>query len=419
MGSESQPAWAANERFEALWFLSASDILAASMRGDDQIVRLGPRGRWVRRLLCSARRFQLDGALIIMIGLVAAFQWWLTAGRKREIFLQGPFRIFVGFGAGIEDQLWRDYAKESELPAVRMDQTKPRSFGALGRPSLRDVLREVFHQGRIASQYLSQAPIAEVQTRGSDFRAFAAMRLGQYAFNRAWWRHLSREGEPQVRFISADIPAFAAIDVGLRQVEYCQHGLLRRSLLMPRFSRMLLLTEDEADFYRMCIPGAEIRVVQHRAIRRQPVNVLLIASVYDCPGRSKSDDLSALSDLIEWAERNALKVVVRRHPREFDGFWELHFPSVSIDSGGDDIGEAIARLRPQFLVTWFSTAIFDAYLHGVKTITLCAPLDPNVQDLILDMGRYCVFWSEGREFLERVVLEQDAEFEVDPDGVEG
>lgn len=419
MGNGAQPRSAANESFDGHWFLSASDIIASTLRGDERSVRFGPRGRWIRRMVCGARRLQLDDALVIAIGLIGAIQWWIAAGRQREKFPKTAFRVFVGFGAGIEDKLWCDYKNESALPAIRLDQTKPRSYGALGRPSLRDVFKEVFHQGRRATRYFKQVAHAEVQERELDFRTFAAMRLGQYAFNKSWWQHVSVDGEPQVRLISADMAAFAAIDAGLKCVEYSQHGLLRRSLLMPRFSRMLMLTEDEADFYRVCLPGADIRVVQHHASCPQPANVLLIASVYDYSGHSKFDDLSALLDLVEWAADNDLKVIVRRHPREMEGFWEAHFPSISIDSCGDDIGDAFARLRPKFLVTWFSTAIFDAYLHGVKTITLCDPLDSNVQDLILDMRKYCIFWSEDRARLERILSEEHADSEVDQRGISG
>ena len=59
--------------------------------------------------------------------------------------------------------------------------------------------------------------------------------MGKYILYRTWWQEIEQASISQVVFISAETPAFACIDAGMAAVEYRQHGLHRKSILMPAF----------------------------------------------------------------------------------------------------------------------------------------------------------------------------------------
>ena len=184
-----------------------------------------------------------------------------------------------------------------------------------------------------------------------DFVTSVGIRIASYVFMRGWCEHL-RENCGQLReivFLAADIPAFAAVDAGLH-ARYIQHGLIRHSLVLPRFGWIDALTPDEASHFRQRLPSAEITLQPVAG----PVNALdttssgiLAASVYLAMA-----EMQRVSTLLDWASSILRDVWVRPHPREDRSFWneEAKRSSVRIEDRDALFEAALSRLRPRLVV---------------------------------------------------------------------
>src|SRR5439155_19066597 len=96
---------------------------------------------------------------------------------------------------------------------------------------------------------LRQSSLAMLSGRFSMWMTIAATRIGNAVFTQTWTEQLP----PAVRrivFIAADVPCFAASaahpSVKRYSVEYWQHGLQYRTLLIPPVDRIRALTAIEA-----------------------------------------------------------------------------------------------------------------------------------------------------------------------------
>lgn len=204
-------------------------------------------------------------------------------------------------------------------------------------------------------------------------------------------------------FISNDTPAFACLDAGFRKVEFRQHGCLRRSDLMPQFPLLQVLTEEEQDYLSKQLPGAEFRLVQPRGQIENYNRLLLIASIYDTDELHKADELQKLKDIFAWAESRSVAVRIRPHPCEDPVFWRLHFPDAMIDAADASFEDALARLRPLFVLSWFSTALIDALLRGVVPVSVSSANCKHVQDMVVSLHSHCLAWPEQESILDDIV----------------
>lgn len=368
----------------------------------------GPRGRNIRRMFGWLRFSWLALFAFRAVGAIGVFQWWRKAGSVNRL-PENPFRLFVGFGAGPEERMWKMFLAEDKVPAVRVDQTVPATFGALHRPRLRRLLATAWEKAGEAYYLIANSDHEWVVANRLDFLTFACMRDGQYAFFFEWWRDMNTKCIGKTVFISADTPAFACLDAGSREVEFHQHGCLRRSVLMPQFPVLQVLTEEEEDYLKRLLPGSTFRLVRPEVQITGHDRLLLIASVYDDNERHKAAELQKLEEVFSWAESRGLDVKIRPHPCEDPGFWRLHFPSAVIDASDASFEDALLRLRPLIVLSWFSTALIDAQLRGVVPISISSANCQHVQDMIFPLHSHCLRWPEQKSVLDDLVA---GKFEV-------
>lgn len=361
-----------------------------------------PKRRVIRSLVGWTDRYAGTLFLTRLVGLVMVTRWWWRSGpAKRK--LPDQCRIFVGFGAVPEEHMWHQFLEESCEPAVRLDQTKAATFGCFYRPTLLSLWKEIWFLANKVLDFLGNITIKQVVLYRKDFITFAVLRMSEYVFYNCWWRGNEDNNISQVVFITGGLAAHGCLNSGFSQVEYRQHGLLQRSGLMPAFPIMLFLTKKERDFYSPFFPETITKVVSTNIRVKEHRPIILIASIYDTGECRKSDALKVLTELFAWADDNGLQIIIRMRPRENDNFWQSYFPQSVIDHQHDNFSNALLRLRPMIMVTWFSTTIIDALRCNVVPVSICDMSDNNVQILTLNLEDHCLLWSDSRELLDQLV----------------
>lgn len=377
------------------WAVADGALLQAISSG--RPIERGPRGRALYRLLHLARRFGHEGSIVFLVGLLEVLRLCWRQGRVRsDHVIQG--RIFVGFGAAAEEALFEQYQAESKDSVVRLDQTQVGTLGAFHSVGWVQAFKTLRMAQRRALEAVSSVP-EDLKSWRLDFLTHAGMRLGQYSYMRAWFadvRMLSPRLH-EVCFLSADTPAFAAVDAGL-PTRYLQHGLIRRSLVLPNFDVIDALTADEHEHFSSRLPTARVRLIHalNSITPSPPGQGFLIASHGET-----AEEMERIVPLLEWIEARGIPIVVRPHPQEDRAFWRGHASrwNCVIDDSDRSFMLAVKRLRPRFIVSWYSTALMDALRYGIVPITVSQVGNKNIQDLVYRLFDRALHWPRDAELL--------------------
>lgn len=392
-----------------LWAVASSSTITAISTGVAEA--FGPRGRWIHALFTATGLswFGLQALRLLTLGIVAL--WWVKS-LKTPRCKKAPIELFIGFGAGPEQQMFDSFLREGERSVERLDQTKPATFAAVIRPSISALWRHAWNEPRFILNGLRRSGISVVKSHACEWLTSIAIRIGTYVFYKAWAERLPIDIR-RIVFISPDIPAFAVIDAqklnpGL-SVEFRQHGLLRKSVLLPKFNKVLSLNKPEAAHIKDStgcerVDTVKIRYVE-QCLARKPV--LLFASIYDFKGFNKEDHVESLKEIVEWVANNSLQMVVRLHPCENECFWSKHFPAVEIDCNGGGFEECLSRLSPVIAMSWFSTALIDSLKEGVLPILITSGSEQALADIVFPLDSIALKWPEELSQLETFLNEPD------------
>jgi hypothetical protein len=385
------------------WALADSALLQAIAA--DQPVKRGPRGERLHGWLVRADRVGLAIPAMWIVGMTQAVAAWR---RHRSGPAQGvPFgRVFVGFGAGMEDKLFRQYESMVGPSVVRVDQTDPASCGKYQRVAFARIIGAVTRSTRQASKALRGLP-PSLAPSCDQFRTFAAMRLGDYSFMRAWFETLNAR-VPRVTeacFVAADTPAFAAIDSGL-MARHLQHGFVRHSLVFPGFAHVDALTIDEGKHFRRRLPDAIVAQVEYPHIALEGLSsAILVASVYE-----ETAELQKVQSFLSWAQLQSWGVAVRPHPREDRKFWTTQVDRGLFQLAEEDrtFHDALKRLRPRIVVSWYSTALADALNCGIIPVTVSDGDTPAVRDMVYPLFKRALRWPQDASRIAEVMASDEA-----------
>ena len=384
------------------WAVADSRLLLAIFHGS--AVERGTWGRRLNRLLYWTRPVGLESSVLLAVGLFQVLRLCLRQGRNRSA-QPAIERLFVGFGAGAEEALFAQYAAKSSWPVMRIDQTDVATLGAICGVGWLRAIRTLIGAHQDARRAIRALP-RELAPWRRDFLTFACIRLGQYSFMRAWFAGL-RMRSLAVReacFLSADTPAFAAVDAQV-PTRYLQHGLIRHSLLLPRFDRIDALTKDEYEHFLKRLPAASTSLTAKSPVQYAgPLRGVLIASVYEKP-----DELKRIFPLLDFLTRREVPICLRLHPREDAGFWSAHASRWNATRDDSDVSfiAAITRLRPRLVASWYSTALAEALQCGIIPISVTALDNPNIEDLVYPLFQRALQWPQDQELLARVLDNDD------------
>lgn len=391
------------------WVLADSALLQA-IASNKPVVR-GVQGSRLSGLVNISQHIGLIWPLLWLVSIVELIR---LLRRQRKSTQNGvcqgqdyPAHFFVGFGAGPEEHLFKQYCEKHAGKVGRLNQIKVESYAVWHSVSIVSGLRSLLQALSVARMAVAALPI-ELASRRADFFTYVGMRVGYYAYMRAWFEALKVKANSQlegIAFLSADTAAFAAVDAGL-PTSYLQHGMTRHSTLLPAFIRVEALTADEAAHIRHRLPGSQVTVdsqARFAIVPSQMAKAILIASIY---GDHKY--FAPIVPFIGWINARKVSVRVRPHPCENSTFWHGYEIDgiVTIEKNDADFFEAISRLRPRLVVSWFSTAMEGALRCGVIPVSICADDDRNVVDMVYPLFRRCVRWPQDEQVIDRL-LEDD------------
>lgn len=388
------------------WALADGPLLQAISR-NEPIVR-GIRGSRLSGLVKVSQHLSLVWPLLSVVGMVELISLLL---RQRVSTRSGssqdgnyPTRFFVGFGAGREEELFSRYCEKQAGGVGRLDQLNVGSFAVWHCVGIVSGLRSLARALSVARMAIADLP-PEFAPLRADFFTYVGMRVGYFAYMRAWFEILKTKAGTrldEVAFLAADTAAFAAVDAGLLTC-YLQHGMIRYSMLLPDFTRVEALTADEAAFIRRRLPKMSITThsqSRHTLIPSQMAREILVASIY-----GDTEYILRIMPFICWANAMKVPIRVRPHPCEDGTFWPGYETAghVTIEKSDVSFFHAIDRLKPRLVVSWFSGALDDALRCGVIPVSVCADDDRHVADMIYPLFQRCLRWPQDAESIERLL----------------
>lgn len=369
---------------EVRWLYSQPDLIRARALG----VPLRP-GRWTRRasrLLGAARRVGCAEIVVLGAALALALRLWLRPAASVRPSA-GRLALFVGIGALGETRLRAALARLAPAAGlVCVDETDPTSLLALHRPNLAGLLATWRSTAKAIGPHLRRSAIAEFEP--ADLQVWAALRLGDYVFFRAWFRSFVAAHEVELIAMSAaSHVAFAAVGCG-PAVIYMPHGFIRRSLVFPDFPEVHVTNRSEARHVQARLGGAAVRRLTTPPMPIQTDRIALVAGHYGTIA-----ELERAGGFLDWARRRAYPVVVRPHPRDRTGYWDRwrDVEGVTFEDAVEPFDATLRRLAPRLVVTWGSTTLLDALVHGATPVTL-ADATARDADLVFPFEEIALAW---------------------------
>lgn len=371
----------------------------------DLPVQRGSRGKWLYRLLAMADAVGCEWGLLKVLALL---QLMLLQRQFRRGSAAGAeaVHLFVGFGAGAEESLYRQFSADANGKVARVDQTRLSSFQQLMPIGWREQHASLLLALAQARQAVAALP-TPLAVHRLDFLRFVGIRVVQFAYCRAWFAAFKRSRllpQAQVAFMAQDTAAFAACEQQLPCM-LLQHGLMFH-LVMPEFTRVKALTIDEACWLKRVLPHASIELPS----LKQQIDVgelcdkVLIASIY-----GTRDFLALVMPFVEWAHSHGVPLVVRPHPREEHRFWQetAAGASLQIDGSKETFVAALLRQKPRVVVSWYSTTLAEALQMGIIPVTVCPLDDVNVADMVYPLFGRALQWPRDADTLQRVLADAD------------
>ncbi len=193
------------------WAFADSALLQA-IENNEALVR-GARGLVLAKLITISKNMSLEWLAIQLIGYLEAMTMYAQY-RSSPKYPCGnaPARLFIGFGAGMEDELFRIFADQASA-VLRLNQQDLANFNRISTIPLFVLFRRVRDALRQVKNHWSLLP-PELNDYSVEFLTHCAMRLARYSFFRAWFEAYMKELNqvPEVCLVSPDALAFAAVD---------------------------------------------------------------------------------------------------------------------------------------------------------------------------------------------------------------
>jgi hypothetical protein len=387
------------------WVLADEALLLAISRGEP--IMRGIRGRRLSGLVKASQRLGLLWPLLLLVGMVELVRLLLRqrTSPRNEVCREAdyPMRFFVGFGAGPEEQFFKLYCEEHPGKVARLDQIDISSFAYWHHVGVIQSIRALAHALATARKAVTALPF-ELTPWRSDFLTYAGMRAGYFAYMSTWFEILRTKAGAhleEIVFLAADTAAFAAADVKL-PICYHQHGLISYNI-QPDFTRVASLTSDEATFLQEVLPKARINLCpgqEPTLTPRKMTREILLASIY-----GDTNYMSSITPVIAWARMMKTPLRVRPHPCEKNECWTEYEAGgvLTIERTDTDFIQAMNRIRPRLVVSWFSTALAEALEYGVVPITVCAEDDRYVAGTVYPLFRRSLRWPQDVDTMARLL----------------
>lgn len=375
------------------WIAADSELLQ-SLQNQTPLVR-GKRGSKLALLFSVIDKDLVSSFLLVIVGWIEFTRLWLRQYKSKQTAdISFPNHFFVGFGAGAEEKIYQEYHSSCNSLVGRLDQIDTSTFGSWHRCDYFHGVKELLVARRQVLSLINQLP-HELKNRRADLLTFACMRIGLYSYMRTWFAECVNRSNSELEFafISADTPAFAAADLPLT-TRYLQHGLIRHSLVLPRFKFIEALTADEKRYFQNRLPESQVNLVGCPSFdQADPSSCVLITSIYGSP-----QVLARIDPFLYWAYSNGLQIIVRPHPKERCEFWDKYEEAgmLSLDRSPVSFQLSLKRLRPCIVASWFSTTLAESLRYGIIPITVCDSESPDITDTVYPLLKRSIQWPKGK-----------------------
>lgn len=339
-------------------------------------IAFGPREGRLRKLLALTGRF---GLILISLALLAKRY---VAARNYSTNGVLPEALFLGIAAMREQAIRQEIGAQLGCELRFVDQRSPEGFAGLPLPRMNQIMR-LWATSLREALAITSSPDEDFSRL--DLLSTFAMRVHELAYLQAIFSQLFKE-RPNLRIYSstADLAAYAACLAGF-SVEYRQHGFLARTLVFPKFSSMVALTSFEGRYVAARVPGLTLK------LSPQPPASVPISMHFAFVGDYQARHQGPINSLVEEALSQGFTVIVRPHPHGFEGQWSgiKGRKGVVFDTEGK-FGDFLARWRPAFLASWFSTTLLDGLTAGAVPITL----SPDNSHVVLPIDAIALSWPD-------------------------
>jgi hypothetical protein len=380
------------------WLSAQQDIIM----GLGKAPHRGRGGIWADRVVSWCGLFRLDQPLVAAANLALSLVLFFEQYLAKSVW-NPSVALFVGIRALREPPSVEQFENMCRRPAAQLDERDLRTFHAFQRVALTAIVAEWMKVWAEIWSELSRSHSRYALDR--SLRLSFLLRMGhKFIYLRAWFRKYlrSRNCDLPIGFSASSYTAAAAIAMGAKAIHF-QHGFQRRSIVYPDFAEVYCFNRFEAEHFQARLPSSTV------VIRPDPVSfietqrLVAISGIY-----GEKNEFDLCRSLIEWAQSCGLPIVVRPHPQDFSGYWKRWAGMAGIDFMEErcDFDSFLEKVRPRFLVSWFSTTLFDALKRGSVPIALTQHAD--VDDVVFPFLQVALRWPDDRGVIERLLDDPQA-----------
>jgi hypothetical protein len=396
---------------DCLWVVADEAVLRA-IRRNTAVVR-GPRGSVIRCAMRLVRWKWIQLTIVTAIGFATACRLLLLqsieskGGNNQKLILnlesKNSISLFVGFGARAEPTLFKNYKKNVEGEVLYVSSTDVSTMTRVQKVRFRSLLAGIFHAVRKVRFALFDLP-ENVAGYRVEWMVSAAMRIASYAHSKSWFNGLDKTIRiREACFLSPDKAAFAAIDAGVN-CHFVQHGLLSKSLILPSFDRVSVLTRYESEYIKEMLGCAEL--IQTASLQGA-VNIDNRNSVLIASANRLTDEMKLAIPFMVAADSMDLNLHVRPYRGEdLKRFWETEVKETEIpytvESAEGSFNTMVTKLNVIFVVSWGSTCLIDALYMGVIPICVAELNDQYIEDTVIPLLSCCLHWPRDKEIIGQV-----------------
>ena len=382
------------------WLYAQEGVIQAVALGRSP--KRGPRSRLADSLIGLSSRVGLERPIAAFVNFILLTLTYARQNLARSATANGV--LFCCIEALRERELASRFGTMQASPVIKLDERGLSDFFALARVPFLALLREMGAVWREVWIHLDPSSPA-IGLKRLYLLSFLLMYGHRFAYLRAWFRQcLSRPGISQtVAFTAASYVSFASVAAGADTI-YMEHGLQSRSVVYPDFSRSICFNGFDAEQIRRRLPQCAVTVAIEPAQFLATRRIAAVAGDY-----FKREGFDLIRPFIDWAVRNDLAVIVRKHPMDSSGYWEQWrgVAGVEITDGGGSFAEFLDRFRPRLLASWFSTTLFEAIVKGIVPITVTPESDDEaVSDTVFPFRDLALCWPRD-EGIAQALLDDD------------
>ena len=173
--------------------------------------------------------------------------------------------------------------------------------------------------------------------------------------------------------------------------------------MYPDFAEVRSFNRFEAEHFHARLPKSKVVIHPDPVEFVETQRLVAISGIY-----GETNDFELCRSLIEWARRCELPVVIRPHPQDFSGYWKQWADVAGIDFMEErcDFDTFLEKVRPRFLVSWFSTTIFDALKRGCVPVALTQQAEAG--DVVFPFLHVALRWPDDQDIIERLLDDRQA-----------